>query len=78
MHPRQGAGAYRSRGRNAWLGFHLGLTEGGCATAIKEQVEAGEVKPYIDSVLALAEIKQALVLSEGGRACGKIVLTFTE
>ena len=47
-------------------------------TAIKDLVEAGEVKPHIDTVLPFAEVKQALALSEGGRVRGKIVLTFMD
>ena len=43
-------------------------------TAIKDLVEAGAVKPQIDTVFPFAEIKQALVLSESARARGKIVL----
>ncbi len=43
-------------------------------TAIKELVEVGKVVAHIDTVLPLAEIKQALALSEAGRARGKIVL----
>jgi NADPH:quinone reductase-like Zn-dependent oxidoreductase len=46
--------------------------------AIKELVEAGKVKPHIEAVLPFAEIKQALALSEGGRARGKIVLTIAD
>ena len=43
-------------------------------TAIRDLVEAGAVTPHIDTVFPLAEIKQALALSESGRARGKIVL----
>lgn len=43
-------------------------------TAIRELVEAGAVVPHINTVLPFAEVKQALMLSEGGRARGKIVL----
>ena len=43
-------------------------------TAIKDLAEAGAVKPQIDTVFPLVEIKQALALSESGRARGKIVL----
>ena len=43
-------------------------------TAIRDLVEAGEVKPHVDTVLPFAEIKQALALSEHGRTRGKIVL----
>ncbi|WP_138505332.1 NADP-dependent oxidoreductase [Nostoc sp. PA-18-2419] len=43
-------------------------------TAIKNLVEAGKVKPHIEKILPLAEIKTALALSEAGHARGKIVL----
>ena len=43
-------------------------------TAIKELVETGKVTPHVDTVLPFAEIKQALALSQSGRARGKIVL----
>ncbi len=36
------------------------------------------MRPHVDTVLPLPEIKHALALSEGGRARGKIVLTFME
>lgn len=42
--------------------------------SIKELVEAGEVVAHVDTVLPLAEIRQALTLSEAGRARGKIVI----
>lgn len=43
-------------------------------TAIRDLVEVGKVTPHVDVVLPFAEIKQALALSEAGRARGKIVL----
>lgn len=43
-------------------------------TAIRELVEAGAVRPNVGAVLPLAEVRQALALSESGRARGKIVL----
>ncbi len=43
-------------------------------TSIKELVEAGKVTPHVDTVLPFEEVKQALALSEAGRARGKIVL----
>jgi NADPH:quinone reductase-like Zn-dependent oxidoreductase len=46
--------------------------------AIKGFVEAGKVKPHIDAVLPFGEIKQALALSESGRARGKIVLNVVD
>jgi NADPH:quinone reductase-like Zn-dependent oxidoreductase len=42
--------------------------------AIRELVEKGQVTPHIEAVFPLAEIKDALALSESGRARGKIVL----
>lgn len=42
--------------------------------SIAELVEAGKVLAHVDTVLPLAEIRQALTLSEVGRARGKIVL----
>ena len=47
-------------------------------SAIADLVEAGKVTPHIDTVLPLAEIRQALALSEAGRARGKIVLTMLD
>lgn len=43
-------------------------------TGIKDLVETGKVVPHVDTVLPLAEVKQALALSEAGRTRGKIVL----
>ncbi len=43
-------------------------------TTIVDLVEAGKVSPHIDAALPFGEIKQALALSENGRARGKIVL----
>ena len=42
--------------------------------AITRLVEAGEVTPHIDAVIPLAEVREALALSEAGHARGKIVL----
>ncbi len=47
-------------------------------SAIADLVEAGKVTPHIDTVLPLAEIRQALALSEAGHARGKIVLTMPD
>lgn len=42
--------------------------------AIRNLAEAGTVTPHVDTVLPLAEVGQALALSEQGRTRGKIVL----
>jgi NADPH:quinone reductase-like Zn-dependent oxidoreductase len=42
--------------------------------SIRDLVEAGAVTPHIETVFPFAQIKQALSLSEAGRARGKIVL----
>ena len=44
--------------------------------AIKDLVEAGQVKPHVDTVLPFEAIKDALALSESGHVRGKIVLEF--
>jgi len=41
---------------------------------IRELVEAGKVQLYVAKVLPLAEIRQALDLSEGGRTHRKIAM----
>ena len=46
--------------------------------AISDLVEAGEVKPHVDTALPFAEIRHALEISEWGRARGKIVLTVAD
>ena len=47
-------------------------------TAIRELVDTGKLKVHVATVLPLAEVKQALELSKGGRTRGKIVLQITE
>jgi NADPH:quinone reductase-like Zn-dependent oxidoreductase len=50
----------------------------GNLAAITGLVETGKVVPHVEAVLPLAEIRQALALSEGGRARGKIVLKIAD
>lgn len=45
---------------------------------IARLVEAGEVTPHVDRVLAFADVRDALAISEAGRTRGKIVLTVPE
>ncbi|WP_427929070.1 NADP-dependent oxidoreductase [Agrobacterium cavarae] len=45
---------------------------------IARLVEAGKVTPHVDRVLAFAEVRDALAISEAGRTRGKIVLTVPE
>lgn len=47
-------------------------------TEIKKLVEADKVMPHVERVLPLAEIRQALTMSEIGRTRGKIVLTIAD
>ena len=42
--------------------------------AIRDLVDAGKLRAHVATVLPLAEVKQALELSAGGRTRGKIVL----
>ena len=46
--------------------------------AIKNLVEAGQVKPQVEAVLPLEAIRDALALSEAGRTRGKIVLSVSD
>ncbi|RZL04053.1 MAG: NADP-dependent oxidoreductase [Rubrivivax sp.] len=46
----------------------------GQLVAIRELVEAGQLTPQVTTVLPLADIREALALSEAGRTRGKIVL----
>ena len=41
---------------------------------IRDLVEAGQLKAHVATVLQLADIREALALSEAGRTRGKIVL----
>jgi NADPH:quinone reductase-like Zn-dependent oxidoreductase len=43
--------------------------------ALSSLIEAGKIKPLIEKILPLAEVKQALDLSQTGRTRGKIILT---
>lgn len=54
------------------------LASANTLTRIKELVESDKVAAHIDTILPLAEIRQALSLSEGGRVRGKIVLTMED
>ncbi|MEH3092500.1 MAG: NADP-dependent oxidoreductase [Agrobacterium cavarae] len=45
---------------------------------ITRLVEAGKVTPHVDRVLAFADVRDALAISEAGRTRGKIVLTAPE
>ncbi len=45
---------------------------------IARLVEAGKVTPHVDRVLAFADVRDALAISEAGRTRGKIVLTVPE
>ena len=60
--------------------FGVGVKRGFCLpnaeelTAIRELADTGKLKVHVATVLPLAEVKQALELSKGGRTRGKIVL----
>jgi len=54
------------------------LRNAGNLTAITKLVEAGKLTPQVETVLPLSELKQALALSEAGRARGKIVLAVAD
>jgi NADPH:quinone reductase-like Zn-dependent oxidoreductase len=58
--------------RGSWVGAR---PDGALLTQFAELVDAGRLRPVIDTVLPLAEVREAHRLSETGRAHGKIVLT---
>lgn len=44
---------------------------------IGKLVEAGKVTPHVEAVLQLPDVKEALAMSEAGRARGKIIISMT-
>ena len=48
--------------------------DAGQLASIRDLVDAGKLRAHVATVLPLAEVRQALALSEGGRTRGKIVL----
>ena len=64
--------------------FGVGVKRGFCLpnaeelSAIRELVDTGKLKVHVATALPLAEVKQALELSKGGRTRGKIVLRVAE
>lgn len=49
--------------------------DGGRLAAIGKMIDEGKLRPLVQTVLPLAQAKEALELSRGGHAAGKIVLT---
>lgn len=49
-------------------------SDAGQFSDIRDMVEAGQLKAHVATVLRLADIREALARSEGGRTRGKIVL----
>jgi alcohol dehydrogenase len=65
------AAARRHRARYEYLFMRA---DGAQLTEITRLVERGAIKPLIDQVFPLAQIRDALAYSESGRATGKVVI----
>jgi NADPH:quinone reductase-like Zn-dependent oxidoreductase len=63
-----------ARRRGASYAFHFVRPDGGQLTQIAALVEAGSIRPVIDSVFPFLEAKQALAYLAQGRARGKVVV----
>jgi NADPH:quinone reductase-like Zn-dependent oxidoreductase len=64
--------AARARGaRYEYLFMHA---DGEQLRQIAQLVEAGVIRPVIDKVFPLSEVREALAYSESGRATGKVVI----
>ena len=63
-----------ARQRGASYAFHFVRPDGGQLAQIAALVEAGSIRPVIDSVFPFLEAKQALAYLAQGRARGKVVV----
>lgn len=63
-----------ARRRGASYAFHFVRPDGGQLAQIAVLVEAGSIRPVIDSVFPFLEAKQALAYLAQGRARGKVVV----
>lgn len=61
-------------GRGVGVGRVLCKPNQAQLTAIRDLVTAGQLQPYVSTVLPLDSVKEAFALSKGGRTRGKIVL----
>jgi NADPH:quinone reductase-like Zn-dependent oxidoreductase len=69
---RKAMAAARARGaRYEYLFMHA---DGEQLRQIAQRVEAGVIRPVIDKVFPLSEVREALAYSESGRATGKVVI----
>jgi NADPH:quinone reductase-like Zn-dependent oxidoreductase len=63
-----------ARARKARYEYLFMRPNGGQLDQIAQLVEGGAIKPLIDKVFALEQVREALAYSESGRATGKVVI----
>lgn len=71
-----GSVASRKRGRR-YLSF-ITKPNGTDLTTIREMIDSGALRTVIDGTYSLREIRAAMVRSESGEACGKVVIRVAE
>lgn len=64
-----------ARRHKARFEYHFVRADGAQLSEITRLVEAGAIKPLVDKVFPLEEVRDALAYSESGRATGKVVIT---
>jgi NADPH:quinone reductase-like Zn-dependent oxidoreductase len=63
-----------ARARKARYEYLFMRPNGGQLDQIAQLVEGGAIKPLVDKVFALEQVREALAYSESGRATGKVVI----
>lgn len=66
-----------ARRHNARYEYLFMRADGDQLSAITRLVETGVIKPLVDTVFSLEQVREALAYSESGRATGKVVIKVT-
>lgn len=66
-----------ARRHNARYEYLFMRADGGQLREITRLVEGGVIRPLVDKVFSLEQVRDALAYSESGRAAGKVVVTVT-
>jgi len=70
--------AYTQDRKHARVDYVIYKPDGDALAKVGAMVEAGHIKPDIDSVFDLENIREAHQRLESGRACGKIVINMIQ
>jgi NADPH:quinone reductase-like Zn-dependent oxidoreductase len=62
---------------NARYEYHFMHADGTQLEEIRKLVERGVIRPLVDRVFPLEQVRDALAYSESGRVTGKVVITAT-